>query len=117
MMAIMLDPHFKSLSIVEDLLGHGNAIRLTIEYDAKIVIPFLMVCFELLNLIVVYASTAIEVATVVGEEFEENMFGVKALIVESSCALFSRELSLFKKLYVLPFACVDPFTWWHIHEG
>jgi hypothetical protein len=26
MMAIMLDLHFKSLRIVEDLLGHGNAI-------------------------------------------------------------------------------------------
>ncbi len=26
MMVIMLDPHFKSLHIVENLLGHGNAI-------------------------------------------------------------------------------------------
>jgi hypothetical protein len=115
MMAIMLDPHFKSLSIVKDLLGHGNAIRLAIEYDAKIV--FLMVYFEWLNLIVVNASTAIAVPTIVGEEFGENMFGVKASIVESSCALFSRELSLFKRLSILPFACVDPFTWWRIHEG
>jgi hypothetical protein len=71
MMTIMLDPHFKSLHIVEDLLGHGNAIRLAIEYDAKIVIPFLMVCFEWLNPITISASTFATTVDVVVEEFEE----------------------------------------------
>jgi hypothetical protein len=46
MMAIMLDLHFKSLRIVENLLGRGNAIRLATEYDAIIPMPLLMVCFE-----------------------------------------------------------------------
>jgi hypothetical protein len=53
----------------------------------------------------------------VGEEFEGNMFGVGASIEESSGALVIGELSLFKRLFVLPFACVDPLAWWHIYEG
>ncbi len=39
MIAIMLDPCFKALRIVESLVGHGNVIILASEYDAKIVIP------------------------------------------------------------------------------
>jgi hypothetical protein len=92
MMAIMLDPHFKSLHIVDDLLGHGNAIRLAIEYDAKIVIPLLMVCFEWLNPIAISASTVATIVNVVVEEFEENMFGAEASIEESSCALVIGEI-------------------------
>jgi hypothetical protein len=46
MMAIMLDLHFKSLCVVENLLGCGDSIQLGTEYDAIIVIPLLMVCFE-----------------------------------------------------------------------
>jgi hypothetical protein len=34
MMAIMLDPCFKSLCVVENLFECGNAIRLATEYDA-----------------------------------------------------------------------------------
>jgi hypothetical protein len=34
MMAIMLDPCFKSLCVVENLLERGNAIWLATEYDA-----------------------------------------------------------------------------------
>jgi hypothetical protein len=46
MMAIMLDPCFNALWIVENLVGHMNAIKLTFKYDDKIVIPLLMVRFE-----------------------------------------------------------------------
>jgi hypothetical protein len=49
MMAIMLDPRFKALHIVENLVGHMNAFLLTSEYDVKVVIHLLMVCFDLLN--------------------------------------------------------------------
>jgi hypothetical protein len=34
--AIMLDPHFKALRIVENLVGHKNAIQLAFEYDVKV---------------------------------------------------------------------------------
>jgi hypothetical protein len=108
---------FKFLCIVENLLGRGNAIQLATEYDAKIVIIFLMVCFEWLNLIAVNASIVAVIINVVGEEFEENMFDVGASIEESSRALVTIKLSLFKRLFVLPFIYGDPLAWWCIHEG
>ncbi len=110
MMAIMLDLHFKSLCVVENLLGCGNAIRPAIEYDAKIVIPLLMVCFEQLNPTTVNAFATIVTIEAMGEEFEKNMFGVWASIEESSCALVTRELSMFKRFPVFPSSCVDPLT-------
>jgi hypothetical protein len=42
MVAIMLDPCFKALCIVENLVGRKNAIQLAFEYDVKVVL-FLMV--------------------------------------------------------------------------
>jgi hypothetical protein len=83
MMAIMLDLRFNSLHFVENLLGCGNTIQLANEYDARIVIPLLMVCFEQLNpYIAINASIAI-IAFDVGEDFEENMFDARASIKES----------------------------------
>jgi len=82
-MAIMLDPHFKSLRVMENLLGRGNAIRLAIEYDARIVIPLLMVCFEQLNPYIVVNASIVTITVDVGEDFEENMFDVGASIKES----------------------------------
>jgi hypothetical protein len=82
-MAIMLDSHFKFLRVVENLLGCGNAILLAIEYDARIVIPPLMVCFEQLILYIVVNASIVIVTFDVGEDFEENMFDVGASIKES----------------------------------
>jgi len=48
MVAIMLDPRFKTLRIVENLVGCRNAIQFAFEYDVKVV-HFLMVCFDWLN--------------------------------------------------------------------
>ncbi len=68
----MLDPRFKALRIVESLAKCKNATKLTFEYDAKVVIPLLMVCFERLNPIAItYAITTNDVKL----EFEKNMFG------------------------------------------
>jgi hypothetical protein len=118
LMAIMLDLHFKSLRIVEDLLGHGNAIQLATEYDAKIVTPLLMVYFEWLNPITINASIATTivdvVGDVVGEEFEENMFGANTSIF--TCIGYLKIISIYDA-FCFAFCCVDLFTWWHIHEG
>jgi hypothetical protein len=57
-------------------LVRGNAIQLTIEYDAKIVVPLFMVCFEQLNPTTINAFIDAVTIDVVGEEFEKNMFGV-----------------------------------------
>jgi hypothetical protein len=76
-----------------------------------------MVFFEQPNLTNVNTFVDVVTIDVVGEEFEKNMFGVGASIEESSCALIIKKLSMFKRLPILPFACVDPLAWWCIHEG
>jgi hypothetical protein len=96
-MAIMLDPCFKALHIVENLVGCGNAIQLASEYDVKVVIPLLMVCFGRLNLVV--GISAIAAIDVVRLELEKNMFGVGASIEESSQALVTR-IFLFRRLSI-----------------
>jgi hypothetical protein len=42
MFAIMLNPHFKSLQIVEKYVGYGGTICFVFEYDVKAMIPLLM---------------------------------------------------------------------------
>ncbi len=44
----MLDPHFKFLQIMENYVGHGEAICLASQYDVK-KIQLLMTCFDQLN--------------------------------------------------------------------
>jgi hypothetical protein len=46
---IMLDPHYKSLWVVENYMRHGDAICLASKYDMKKVIPLLVKFFERLN--------------------------------------------------------------------
>jgi hypothetical protein len=33
MLALMLDPYYKSLQAVKNCVGHGNAIHLTFKYE------------------------------------------------------------------------------------
>jgi hypothetical protein len=45
MLTLMLDPHYKSLRVVENYVGHGNAICLAFKYVMKEVIPLLTTDF------------------------------------------------------------------------
>jgi hypothetical protein len=49
MLAIMLDLRFKSLQVVKKMVGHGDVMWLTFEYDLKAIIPLFMTCFEILK--------------------------------------------------------------------
>jgi hypothetical protein len=110
MMAFMLDPHFKALHVVENLVGHRNVIRLASEYDVKVVVLLLMLCFDWLNLVA--GTSAISAIDVARLELEENMFGVGASIEKSSRTLITRELSLFRRLSIPSSTCADPLAWW-----
>jgi hypothetical protein len=45
MLALILDPHLKSLQVVESFVGRSNAMCLAFEYHVKEVILFLMIVF------------------------------------------------------------------------
>jgi hypothetical protein len=75
--------------------------------------------FEVLNLTV--QACAVKVIGSIagfGDFIEENnnIFGVGASIEESSYAFVVGELSLFRRLFISFVTCVDPLTWWQIHE-
>ncbi len=48
MLALMLDPRFKSICLVTMFLSRENAIVMVVEYDEKILLPLLMVANKLL---------------------------------------------------------------------
>ncbi len=87
MFAIMLDPHFKYLRIVENYVRCGAAICLASKYDAKATIPLLMVCFDQLNPTSFACATTIDVPNSPSQEKKGNIFGVRASMEESFCAL------------------------------
>ncbi len=112
---IMLDPRFKALLIMANLVGHENAIRLAFEYDVKVVVPLLTICFDRLNPV---ASTfAIVAINVTWPKLEANMFRVGASIEDSSWSSVTGEWPLFKKKIIPSYACEDPLAWRLMHEG
>jgi hypothetical protein len=115
MLALMLDPRFKSLKVVENYVGCGACIHLVAKYDANAIIPLLMTVFEVLNPIV--QACGVEVVGF-GDFIEEdnNIYCVGASMEESSHALAVGELSLLGRLSISPATCVDPLAWWWIHE-
>jgi len=111
----MLDLYYKSLQVVENYVGRGNAIRLASKYHLKEVIPLLMTIFERLK-----PSIQAEVVVSIDElpiEKKTNMFGVGACVEESSLTLVIGELFLFQRLAIPPSMCANPLVWWKTHEG
>jgi hypothetical protein len=50
-------------------------------------------------------------------EEKSNIFGVGEFVEESFQTFFIRKLSLFMRLSI-PFSpSINPFVWWHKHEG
>jgi hypothetical protein len=117
MLALMLDPCYKSLRVVENHVGCGNAICLAPKYDLKEVIPLLMIFFEMLNNSIQVEVVASIDGIFVEEEEETNMFSVGASMEETSRTLVIGELFLFQIVDILPSMCANPFFWWKTHEG
>jgi hypothetical protein len=119
MFALMLDPCFKFLRVLENYVGWGNVICLATKYDAKVVIPLLMIIFYVLNLTIQAFTTQFDgsyVGAIVVEEEDNNIFGVNVSIEKFSYVFVVGELYLFKRLFIVPIACVDPLACWCIHE-
>jgi len=77
---MMLEPCFKSLS-------HCVIIHLASKYDAKVMIPLLMACFDRLNPTSQACTTITNVPNFQFEKEKGNMFGVGTSMEESSHVL------------------------------
>jgi hypothetical protein len=98
---------------VENYVGRGAYIRLVTKYDSNAIILLLMIMFEVLNPFV--QACAIEVVGYVvgfGDFIKENnnIFGVGASMEKSSHGFIFGELSLFKRLSIIPTTSVNPLT-------
>jgi hypothetical protein len=100
MLALMLDPHFKYLRIVESFVRRGNALCFAIEYDVKELIPFLMNVFDWMNPIVEIVVAPCDEPNVQILKKENNMFGVEVSMEEFSQALVITKLFLFYRLFI-----------------
>jgi len=49
MLALMLDPHFKSFDAMKTFVARAKVIQMMIECGNKILLPLLMVAFQFLN--------------------------------------------------------------------
>jgi hypothetical protein len=95
MLSITLDPCFK---FVENYLGHGDYIFVLLLRLTNEIIPFLMIIFKVLNLIVQACTTTIVGSSDFIEE-NNNIFSVSASM-KSSHAFIVGELFLFLRGYL-----------------
>jgi hypothetical protein len=42
MLALMFDPHFKNMKVIQNYVGNSNANEIVAKYNAKVVYPFLL---------------------------------------------------------------------------
>ncbi len=84
MFTIMLDPHFKCLQGVENYVGCEDYIHLAYEFDANVILPFLMLVFEILNH-TIQECVAIVVWSYDFIEDDDNIFGVDTSMKNFMC--------------------------------
>ncbi len=49
MLAIMFDPHYKYMKVIQKILGNSFALQVVVEYDVKSVYPLLVQAYLHLN--------------------------------------------------------------------
>lgn len=101
MMVIMLDPHFKALHIVQSLVCRKNACN-----------PInILNCWHFYT--ITFATTTDDARL----KLEKKLFGMETSIEKPFQALIIGKLFLFMRLSIFSSPCVDPLTWWCMHEG
>ncbi|KAJ7552447.1 hypothetical protein O6H91_06G055400 [Diphasiastrum complanatum] len=108
-LALMLDPHFKGLSLVRDYVGRDAAIQIVGEYDVKVLIPLLVTCFNRLN-------PRAQTTQPLEHDVADSLFGHQASDEEATTSLVKSELSLFRRLNIPLEECSSPLQWWKDHE-
>jgi hypothetical protein len=108
MLALMLDPRFKSFDVVKAFVGQEKMILMVVEYDNKTLLPLLVVTFQFLN---PNFDGLIEATQIDGDE--DSIFGAVNTLHE----LLINEINLFCHLHVKPKDSMPLLTWWKIHEA
>jgi hypothetical protein len=112
MLALMLDPHFKSLDVVKTFVGWEKVIHMVAKYNNKTLLPLLVVTFLFLN----PNSDGLTKATPVDGD-KDSIFGAMTSNEVTLHGLLLNELNLFRHLHVKPKDFIMPLTWWKIHDA
>lgn len=113
MLALMLDPRFKGLEVLQNYVGREVAKKVVDEYDTKVLVPMLIKVAAVLSP-APGAHLAIPTITQVSPT---SLFGAPASTAEASKGLLLGELSLFRRLVVEPTNVACPLMWWKEQES
>jgi hypothetical protein len=115
MLALMLDPRYKGLSLVKDYVGRERALQVVAETDANALLPCLVTVFKQLNPSSVENAPALS-PTSKDSVDENSLFGSTASNDEAIVGHLKAELSLFRRLHIDPKECENPLAWWKDRE-
>ncbi|KAG0573230.1 hypothetical protein KC19_VG160100 [Ceratodon purpureus] len=105
MLALMLDPRFKGLECIIEYIGVAKAKEIVQSYDKAVLIPFLIKVHKVLNPGGIPAPAP-------APRSSNVLFGDAASTEEACEGILTAELSLFRRLTVVPADAEKPLTWW-----
>ncbi|KAG0556897.1 hypothetical protein KC19_11G087000 [Ceratodon purpureus] len=115
MLALMLDPRYKGLSLVKDYVGRERALQVVAETDANALLPSLVTVFKQLNPSSIENAPALSPSS--KDSVDDNsLFGSTASNDEAIVGHLKAELSLFRRLHIDPKECENPLAWWKDRE-
>nr|XP_024359895.1 uncharacterized protein LOC112274515 isoform X1 [Physcomitrium patens] len=115
MLALMLDPRYKGLSLLKDYVGRDMALAVVAEVDNRALLPCLVTVFKQLNPSSVENVSALSPTS--KDFFDENsLFGSSASHDEAIVGHLKAELSLFRRLRIDSKECENPLAWWKDRE-
>jgi hypothetical protein len=109
MLALMLDPRFKGLQCLSELVGKLPAQSLVQEYDNRVLLPLLVKVSQFLN---PHVPSPSDEAAIEGDYAFDSFFDAPTTTDEAGKGLLISELSLYRKLLVPANAEIAPLAWW-----
>jgi hypothetical protein len=111
MMAILLDPHHKTMKVIREYIGDFQASSIVEEYDRKIVLPHLIQVYKHLNLTSDVPPNHVALTN------DDMFFGMGVSNDDTMHNLLKNELRLFQCLGGNPKDCENSLVWWAAHES
>jgi hypothetical protein len=109
MVALMLDPCFKSMDCIMDYIGRDQAITLVQQYDDLTMMPMLKAIMGFLNL---GQTTSLDPPPLEQPLTSCGLFEAITSIEEAIEGLLKAELFLFLRFHVENVDSLDPLIWW-----
>jgi hypothetical protein len=114
MLSLMLDPRFKSLSLVSSLIGKEQVASIVEEYDQRSLFPMLLRCYHILHLMAKFRLVA-NMQT--NEKNSLDILEMSPRLNEPTKEVVNEELLMFRRFQVDVKDIKCPLEWWAKHES